>query len=62
MLARIFTDAGYRVGLYISPFINRFNERMQVDGVPIGDDELAGITSYVRPHADAMADHRPNLS
>ncbi|HWQ06086.1 MAG TPA: folate family ECF transporter S component [Feifaniaceae bacterium] len=57
MLARILTAAGYRTGLYISPFINRFNERMQVDGEPIGDEELAGITSYVRPFADAMADH-----
>ncbi|HWQ07148.1 MAG TPA: folate family ECF transporter S component [Feifaniaceae bacterium] len=57
MLARILTSAGYRTGLYISPFINRFNERMQVDGEPIGDEELAGITSYVRPFADAMADH-----
>ena len=57
MLATILTAAGYRVGLYTSPFINRFNERMQVDGVSIPDDELAGITSYVRPHADEMADH-----
>lgn len=56
MLARILTSAGYRTGLYISPFINKFNERMQVDGEPIGDEELAGITSYVRPFADAMAD------
>lgn len=56
MLSKILTAAGYRTGLYISPFINRFNERMQVDGEPIGDEELAGITSYVRPFADAMAD------
>jgi dihydrofolate synthase/folylpolyglutamate synthase len=57
MLAKILTSAGYRVGLYTSPFINRFNERMQADGVSISDDELAGITAYIRPHADNMADH-----
>ncbi len=57
MLAKVLSSAGYRVGLYTSPFINRFNERMQVDGVSISDDELAGITSYIRPHADKMADH-----
>lgn len=28
MLASILEEAGYRVGLYTSPFINRFNERM----------------------------------
>ena len=32
MLASIFEAAGYRTGLYTSPFINRFNERMQIDG------------------------------
>ena len=57
MLANVLSSAGYRVGLYTSPFINRFNERMQVDGVPITDDELAGITSFIRPYADDMADH-----
>lgn len=57
MLARVFTLAGYRTGLYISPFINRFNERMQLNGEPIPDDTLAEITAFVRPFADAMADH-----
>ena len=56
MLASILEEAGYRVGLYTSPFINRFNERMQVNHQPIPDEELAALTEYVRPHADAMAD------
>ena len=56
MLASVLQAAGYRVGLYTSPFIIRFNERMQVDGVDISDDELAAVTEAVRPHADAMAD------
>ena len=57
MLASVLTAAGYRTGLYISPFINRFNERMQVDGAPIDDLLLAEITSYVRPFAEGMSDH-----
>jgi len=28
-----------------------------VDGLPISDEELAEITAFVRPHAEAMADH-----
>lgn len=54
MLAACLRAAGYRVGLFTSPFINRFNERMQVNGVPIPDDELEQVTDFVRPHADAM--------
>ena len=56
MLASILQEAGYRVGLYTSPFILRFNERIQINGQPIPDDELAAITSEVRPHAEAMVD------
>lgn len=57
MLASVLTAAGYRTGLYTSPFIDRFNERMQVDAEPISDGELAALTEWVRPRAEAMADH-----
>lgn len=56
MLASVLTAAGYRTGLYTSPYIVRFNERMRVNGEPISDAELAEITSHVRPIADAMTD------
>ena len=57
MLASILRRAGYRTGLYTSPYILRFNERMQVNGAPISDDDLCALTEYVRPHAEAMAQH-----
>ena len=56
MLASILQKAGYRTGLYTSPYINRFNERMQVNGAPISDDELCEITEYIRPYAERMDD------
>ena len=56
MLASVLQKAGYRVGLYTSPFIVRFNERMQIDGEQIPDAELAEITEYVKPHAADMAE------
>ena len=56
MLSSILEEAGYRVGLYTSPFIDRFNERMQVDHQPIPDDTLAELTALVRLYADGMAD------
>ena len=54
MLASILEMAGYRVGLYTSPFINRFNERMQVSGQQIPDDVLAALTEHISPYAEAM--------
>jgi dihydrofolate synthase/folylpolyglutamate synthase len=56
MLAACLQAAGYRVGLYTSPFINRFNERIQVNGAQIADEELETLVERVRPAADAMAD------
>lgn len=57
MLSSIFKAAGYRTGLFTSPYIFRFNERMQINGKEIDDEELAEIVGYVRPLADAMEDH-----
>lgn len=57
MLDSVLRAAGYRSGLYTSPFITCFNERMQVNGEMISDEELAEITEQVRPHAEAMDDH-----
>ena len=56
MLDSVLRAAGYRTGLYTSPYIRTFNERMRVCGENISESELAKITTYVRPIADAMTD------
>ena len=56
MLASCLQAAGYRVGLYTSPFINRFNERIQVNGQQIPDEALVRLVERVKPAADAMTD------
>ena len=56
MTASILQKAGYRVGLYTSPYIYRFNERIQVNGVQIPDEDVAAVTEYVKQHAEAMAE------
>ena len=56
MLSSILIQAGYKIGLYTSPFIIRFNERIRVNGVEISDEDLARITSIVRPIAEKMDD------
>ncbi|MGZ9060008.1 MAG: bifunctional tetrahydrofolate synthase/dihydrofolate synthase, partial [Burkholderiaceae bacterium] len=40
MLDAILRAAGYRVGLYTSPHLLRFNERARIDGVDAADDAL----------------------
>ncbi|MDL2317536.1 bifunctional folylpolyglutamate synthase/dihydrofolate synthase [Eubacteriales bacterium OttesenSCG-928-A19] len=47
--------AGYRTGLYTSPFLQRYNERMRVDGMPIADDTLAELTGRVAEAAETLA-------
>ena len=56
MLSSAFRAAGYKTGLYTSPYIIRFNERMQINGEMIPDEELSQITEMVKPFADTMED------
>ncbi len=57
MLASVLRAAGYKTGLYTSPYIQDFCERMQVNGENIPGDVLAEITDRVRVQADQMEDH-----
>ena len=57
MCASILRKAGYKVGLFTSPCIYKFNERIQINGEHISDEDLAEVTSYVKPLAAAQADH-----
>lgn len=56
-LASVLKKSGYKTGLFTSPYIARFNERMKINGREIGDGELAEIVEQVKPVADAMDDH-----
>ena len=56
MTASILRKAGYCTGLYTSPYIYTFHERMQVNGEMISDEELAEITEFVKPLAESMTD------
>ena len=56
MLASVLQASGYRVGLFTSPFIRHFNERIQVGGRPVPEERFAQVTERVRPAAEAMDD------
>lgn len=55
-VSAVLQKAGYKTGLYTSPYILRFNERMQVNGEHISDEELELLTDEIRPFADSMKD------
>jgi dihydrofolate synthase/folylpolyglutamate synthase len=57
MLSSVLTEAGYRTGLYVSPYVVKFNERIQVSGEMIPDESLSEITEFVKEYADSMEDH-----
>jgi len=56
MTESILRAAGYKTGLYTSPYIREFNERMQINGENISDSELVELTEYIKPIADSMED------
>ena len=56
MFASILQKAGYRVGLFTSPHIEQFCERIQINGQNIPDEDLVQWTQHLRPIADAMED------
>ena len=57
MTASVLRAAGCRTGLFTSPYLFRFNERMQINGEPISDEALAAIVTEIQPLADAMDEH-----
>ncbi len=54
--ASILKAAGYRTGLFTSPALENFCERLRIDGQPISQEELAEVSALVWPKAREMAD------
>lgn len=49
MLASILHAAGLRTGLYTSPYLQRYNERIRLDFAPIPEAELDALVEKTRP-------------
>ena len=52
MTAAILAAQGYKTGLYTSPFIEVFNERIQINGKMIDNESLVRLTELVRHKMD----------
>lgn len=54
MLNSILTCAGYKAGMFISPYVLEFRERIQIGGKMIPKDDLVRIVSAIKPVIDQM--------
>jgi dihydrofolate synthase/folylpolyglutamate synthase len=61
MASSILTEFGFRVGLFTSPHLERFTERIKVDGEEIMEDEVARLATLIRPMVEEMAEKSPPL-
>ena len=56
MLSLALEKSGFKTGMFVSPYITSFNERIQVNGVPVSDEALCRCVEKMKPCADAMED------
>jgi dihydrofolate synthase/folylpolyglutamate synthase len=54
MIAAVLTAAGYKVGLYTSPHLVRFNERIRINGAMISDHDLVRYAKMFRSKIDTL--------
>ena len=55
-ISSILREAGYRTGLYLSPYVHDLRERIQINGSLIGKQDFADLVSEIQPIADDLAE------
>ncbi|WP_138991824.1 folylpolyglutamate synthase/dihydrofolate synthase family protein [Larkinella sp. C7] len=58
LLAAVLQSAGYKTGLYTSPHLKSFTERIRIDGFPMPDAEVA---DFVATHKAFIEDLKPSF-
>lgn len=58
MLASVLQEAGYKTGLYTSPHLKSFTERMRVNGRPISEE---GVAAFVEHYKTAIEEIQPSF-
>ena len=54
MTASVLTKAGYNTGLFTSPHLHIFNERIRVNNKLISDDEIVELVAAIKPEVEAV--------
>ena len=62
MIECMLRAAGYKTGLYTSPYIEVYNERIRVNGMPVSDERLAGLVERVWPAVEACRREGINIT
>ncbi|HEY5599653.1 MAG TPA: folylpolyglutamate synthase/dihydrofolate synthase family protein, partial [Candidatus Manganitrophaceae bacterium] len=57
MIASALRRGGYRIGLYTSPHLIDFSERIRVDDIPIPQEEIVRLTEFLRRRIEGEAPH-----
>lgn len=55
-ISSILVEAGYKVGIYTSPSIQRFSERIRVNSAEIPEADIARITGIIKEKVELMLD------
>jgi dihydrofolate synthase/folylpolyglutamate synthase len=58
MLASVMMESGYKVGLYTSPHLKHFSERIRINGVAISEEE---ILKYVKSYLPLIEEVQPSF-
>ncbi len=61
MIASILRAAGYSVGLYTSPHLDSFTERIVVDGEEIPEGDVVRLTAAIRPLVEGLNSEPENV-
>ena len=54
MINKILMDAGYKVGMYTSPYLEVFEERIQINGENISKEDLSEVVTEVSKAVDKV--------
>lgn len=55
MIASVLKESGYKVGMFTSPFVVDFRERIQINGEMIPENDLAEVISEVKPVVEKLS-------
>ncbi len=62
MISNILIKSGYKTGLFISPYVLCFRERMQIDGEMISEQQLCECTEFVKSFVEVSSGDEPTIT
>ncbi|MDD3839875.1 MAG: bifunctional folylpolyglutamate synthase/dihydrofolate synthase [Clostridia bacterium] len=54
MISSILIESGYKVGLFTSPYLENFNERIKINGINVSDEQISNNITLIKEKIDHM--------